>query len=329
FKRATINGGLRFDYFKNRFPAQHLGPSVWTPDRDITIPETEHYDMKDLTPRVGVVYDLTGNGRTAIKAAWGKYVAGGNAVDGNPIFNSAQVVSRSWTPSLPFGDPNYYTPQCDLHNPNANGDCGPISNPNFGQVGKPAVTIDPATYTGWGNRFWSQEFSASIQREIVPRVSVDFGYFRRWYGNFQVIDNQAVAPAEFTPYSITVPTDARLPRSGQVLGGFYEVNPAKANIVDNLVTFADNYGSEQEHWNGFDLTVNARPRNGVTLQGGLSWGRVSSDVCQIEAALPETQTQYGIFAYSRDDCHVVEPFQTQFKMLGTYLVPKIDVQFGV
>src|SRR5262249_30634123 len=124
-------------YFKNRFPEQHLGPSVWTPNRDITIPETEHYDMKDLTPRVGVVYDLMGDGKTAIKVAWGKYMAGGNPVDGNPIFNSAQVVSRSWTPSLPCGDPNYYTPQCDLHNPNANGDCGAISNLNLVRLASP------------------------------------------------------------------------------------------------------------------------------------------------------------------------------------------------
>jgi hypothetical protein len=327
--RATINGGLRFDYFKNKFPAQHLGPSVWTPNRDVTLPETEHYDMKDLTPRVGVVYDLTGDGKTAVKASWGKYMAGGNPVDGNPIYNISNVVARSWTPSLPFGHPNYYTPQCDLHNPNANGDCGAINNSAFGQVGTPSLTIDPATYTGWGHRFWSQEFSASIQREILPRVSADFGYFRRWYGNFLVVDNRAVTPADFTQYSIIVPNDARLPRSGQVLGGFYEVNPALANSVDAYQTFTDKYGNQQEHWNGFDLTVNARPRSGVTLQGGLSWGRLSADFCEIEAALPETQTQYGILAYSRDDCRVVEPFQTQFKMLGTYLIPKVDVQFGV
>jgi hypothetical protein len=329
FKRATINGGLRFDYFANNFPDQTLGPTVWTPNRNVVLPGIDYYDMKDLSPRVGVVYDLTGDGKTALKAAWGRYIAGGNPVTGNPIFNLSNVVSRGWTPSLPFGSPNYYTPQCDLHNPNANGDCGPINNFAFGQVGKPSTTVDPATYSGWGNRFWSQEFSASVQREVIPRVSVDFGYFRRWYGNFQITDNRAVGPADFTPYSIAVPNDARLPRAGQVLGGFYEVNPALAAAVDNYVTFADHYGTEQEHWNGFDLSVNARPRSGVTLQGGLSWGRVSSDFCQIEAALPETQTQYGIFAYSRNDCHVVEPFQTQLKMLGTYLVPKVDVQFGV
>jgi hypothetical protein len=329
-KRTTINAGLRFDLFKNDFPGQTLGASIWTPNRNIIVPPTDYNNMKDITPRVGIVYDLTGDGKTSAKAAWGKYMAGGNPVPGNPIFNYSNVVSRSWTPSLPFGDPNYYTPQCDLHNPLANGDCGQISNLSFGQAGVPSTTVDPATYTGWGNRAWSEEFSASIQREVMPRVSVDFGYFRRWYGNFLVTKNRAWTPADFTQYSITVPNDPRLPRAGQVLGGFYEVNPALAGNVNNLVTFADNYATgEQEHWNGFDLTVNARPRNGVTLQGGLSTGRVSTDVCGLEAAVPESQTPFGVLAVSRNDCHVVEPFQTQFKMLGTYLLPKIDVQFGV
>ena len=40
FKRATINGGLRFDYFKNSFPDQHLGPASFVPNRNFTIPGT-------------------------------------------------------------------------------------------------------------------------------------------------------------------------------------------------------------------------------------------------------------------------------------------------
>jgi len=78
-----------------------------------------------------------------------------------------------------------------------------------------------------------------------------------------------------------------------------------------------------------DFVVNARPRAGVTLQGGISTGRRSTDVCEIQAKLPETQLVFGIFAVPRGYCHVDESFLTQGKLLGTYLVPKIDVQFGV
>ena len=32
---------------------------------------------------------------------------------------------------------------------------------------------------------------ASVQQEVVPRVSVNVGYFRNWWGNWYVVDNRA------------------------------------------------------------------------------------------------------------------------------------------
>lgn len=111
--------------------------------------------------------------------------------------------------------------------------------------------------------------------------------------------------------------------------GFTDVNPLKSGQVDNFLTLAENYGSEKEHWNGVDISVNARPRNGFTIQGGISTGRRSTDTCEIMEKLPETQLVFGVLAFPRSYCNVTEAFQTQFKMLATYLVPRIDVQFGV
>ena len=63
YKRATINGGVRFDFFKNDFPEQHLGPASFVPNRNITIPALDYANMKDVTPRVGIAYDLLATGR--------------------------------------------------------------------------------------------------------------------------------------------------------------------------------------------------------------------------------------------------------------------------
>ena len=90
-----------------------------------------------------------------------------------------------------------------------------------------------------------------------------------------MVDNRAVGPADFTRYSITVPTDARLPDSGQTISGLYELVPGKVGAGGQLTTFADDYGKQIEHWNGVDFTINARPSDGVTLQGGWSTGRTS------------------------------------------------------
>jgi hypothetical protein len=179
---------------------------------------------------------------------------------------------------------------------------------------------------------------------------MDFGYFRRWYGNFSVVDNRAVSPSDFTTFSITAPVDPRLPLSGQVIGGLL-TQTSRIGLVDNYTTFAKDYGKQIEHWNGFDLTINARPREGVILQGGLSTGRTSTDNCDLRAKLPEIATiapgsfprgggfpvgaaigvpaVTGTTAIADSECHVDTNFLTQYKFLGTYLVPKIDVQFGV
>ena len=67
-----------------------------------------------------------------------------------------------------------------------------------------------------------------------------------------------------------------------------------APLVDNFTTLSDNFGKMTEHWNGMDFTFNARPRSGFTVQGGISTGRRSTDVCEIQAKLPETQLVFGI-----------------------------------
>ena len=54
---------------------------------------------------------------------------------------------------------------------------------------------------------------------------------------------------------------------------------------------SDDYGSQFENWNGVDVTVNARLRNGLTLQGGVSTGKTMEDNCEIVAKLPEINNQ--------------------------------------
>ena len=50
------------------------------------------------------------------------------------------------------------------------------------------------------------EFSAGVQHEVAPRVGLDVSYFRRWYGNFTVTDNEAVGAGDFAPFTVVAPT---------------------------------------------------------------------------------------------------------------------------
>ena len=72
---------------------------------------------KDLTPRLAAAYDLTGNGKTAIKASINKYVIaqGVQGVYGDslaPVNRLANFVTRNWTD----GNQNF-VPDCDLTSP--------------------------------------------------------------------------------------------------------------------------------------------------------------------------------------------------------------------
>ena len=99
-------------------------------------------------------------------------------------------------------------------------------NQNFG---RPIFsnTIDPTVLGGSGERSADWQIGASIQQEVLPRVSVEVGYYRRWLLNFLATDNRSVAPSDFGSFSITAPADSRLPGSGgYVISGLYDVAPA-------------------------------------------------------------------------------------------------------
>jgi hypothetical protein len=94
--------------------------------------------------------------------------------------------------------------------------------------------------------------------------------------------------------------------------------------VENYFTFASDYGTQIQRWNGMDVTVNARLRQGVSLQGGLSTGRQITDNCEILAKVPESSGASSPTGLPY--CHQEQNFQTQVKFLGSYSIPRVGVQ---
>jgi hypothetical protein len=178
---------------------------------------------------------------------------------------------------------------------------------------------------------WS--FGLSAQQQVLPRMSVEVGYYRRTFDNFTLNDNLAVKASDLGSYSVVAPQDSRLPNGGgYTISGLYDVNPAVSGQVNNLSTLASKYGKEYQYFNGVDLTVNLRTQGGFTFQGGTSTGQNVADACDVRANLPEVNTGIGAglvgstVSMTSPYCHVAYGWLTQLRGLGTYTIKKIDAQ---
>ena len=350
--RATLQGAIRYDHAASWFPEQTLGPSKYFPNR-IVFPATKGVNAyNDFTPRLGMAYDVFGNGRTALKANFGKYLEGvgvsTNYANTNPTLRiptstgpfGVQGVNRAWTDAdadwLPDCDLNVLTaqgPTTARHGEGGPDFCGAVSNSRWGQ-NVLTNNYDPNLLKGWGVRPSDWDFGASVQQQILARMSVEVAYHRRSFRGFTVTDNTLAAASDYTQFSMVVPVDSRLPDGGgYTVSGLYDVDPSKFGQVLNNLTDSTTFGEASQVFNGFDVTVNMR-QGGLTLQGGTSTGQTTSKFCDVRGKLPELNLNVGaglqtsLIGVGSPYCDVSSGFLTQFRGLSSYVIPKIDAQIS-
>ena len=99
--RLTLQGALRFDHAWSSFPEQQIGPSVTIPTAIVLPPQGGIKGYNDLSPRIGVAYDLFGNGKTSLKANVGRYLHSasnqGRYINANPSELISTLTTRPWT----------------------------------------------------------------------------------------------------------------------------------------------------------------------------------------------------------------------------------------
>ena len=333
-KRLTLQGALRVNLTKESYAEYTLQPTRFTPNRPVTVfPGNDKVvNWKDVNPRMGASYDLFGTGRTALKFSATRGVAQDGAQTASSLA-PANFIVTSITRTVTGATIDTRTPNCDLLNPVANGQCGAWSSANFGNFVTPSTVRDPETLDGWGVRPYNWEFVASMQHELMPRVSLDVGYFRRIYGNFTVTDSPETVAADYRQFAVTVPTDERLPTSGQQVTSV-DINPVlqngKAfNTVTNYITFTDNFAKRTEHFNGADIAVNWRGTGDLTASGGVALGRTSSDTCALQEALPELAlVQTGGAMTPIEMCHTTAAWAPNYKMIAVYTIPWQDIRLS-
>jgi hypothetical protein len=329
-KQMTLNLGVRYDSYNASVPAHHLPAGPFVPARDFAAVDNVP-DWKNINPRLGVSYDLTGSGKTAIKASLGRYVPFTTAASNNPAANQASSATRTWN------DVNgNYVPDCvlDASVPGANGECGPLSDATFGQVRAGNTQYASDALTGFNKQLADWQGSVSMQQQLRTGMALNVGYFRTWYSNFLATDNQAVTAASFNPYCVTAPVDSRLPGGGgNQVCGLYDINPLQFGQTSNLVTQASHYGTQTDVYSGVDVTVTSRFLTGGQFAGGLSVGRDVTDDCYAlgnpqltfvaSNTSPPVVTPGVVQPRTTAYCHVSPPWLagTQVKFLLVYPLP--------
>jgi Carboxypeptidase regulatory-like domain len=294
--RLTVNFGARWEYFASGIPEETSTAGRFSAARSfgpIDMPT-----WKSIAPRAGVVYDLFGNQKTAVKASFGKYMQAGTtgfANSYNPL--ALQTAQVAWIDANGDGVPQgelgctYQTAGCEI---------------NLAQLPAGFGSLNLGTFAPDIKRMYNLEESVSVQHELMPRVSVTAGWYHRDYHNLRRRTNILQTFADYTPFTIFNPID------GSPIT-YYNVSAAK----QNQVSYVDENATDRKMWyNGFEYSFNARLPHGITLFGGGMSERMMVNVC-------DERSNPNLLLYC-DQTESDIPFRTQFKVAGT-----IPLRWGI
>jgi hypothetical protein len=288
--RLTFNPGLRFNDQRDAFPEQTAAAGRFVTARDFAaISGVAHW--VNVNPRVGAVYDLFGNGKTAIKVSEGSYPTfdhTSTAAQFNPMTavggtGSAVTDLRTWK---------------DLNGDGIaeNNEIGPSTNSAFGQVA--SVHVDPHL-----KQPYSWITNIGVQQQLKPGTALSVTYVRR---DYRRLVWQTNLDAPFSNFNLITIPDPR--GNGQTIP-VYSLMPQYFGQVNEYDT---NSTTNKRSYNGVDISLTSRFGNGGTVIVSTSTGHTVTNYCQVE-------DPNNLRFCNQTQIHI--PYLTGFRILGNYPLP--------
>ncbi|MEO8679512.1 MAG: hypothetical protein ABI665_10730, partial [Vicinamibacterales bacterium] len=299
--RLTTNVGLRYEWLNSKVLAGESPAGRFVPAR--TFPELQNVpDWSDFAPRMALVYDLFGNGHTAIKYSLNRYNQSrttGIAAAYNPLV--------SVTATLPWRDVN--------GDNIAQGERGCVGYPSVGceiSFAGLASNFGIRALNEYGNypRTWNLESGLEIQHELATGLSVSGSW---WHGDFRNLTttvNQSWSIADYTPYTWYNPV------SGDPFTVYARSVAASARATRNL----DTYDPERKDvYESFNLEGRWRMPGGGQVFGGVAIERERFKACTAPDDPNYQSTSTGVYNGEGlcDDFAQDIPYRPSFKLSGT------------
>jgi hypothetical protein len=306
-RRLTINPGIRFEYFNAKIEARENEPGRFVGFRNF--PEVPNLpNWFDIAPRLGVVYDLNGDAKTALKFSVNRYNLN-DTTDYAARYDPLRLQSdtRNWR------DCDFVpgTSNCSTVVLPTNGDdvaqvneIGPSNNLLFGAA--PARRPDPDI-----RRQYTIDYSVGVDRQLLEFLSVSAAWYRRSWYNLERQDNVLIDQTDFAGF------DVANPLTGETMT-IYNLNRAKQGLVDIVDVNSTDRSTRRQTYDGLEVAFSARLPRGATVFGGWSADKNVEVDCEVDNP---NDLRYC------DESALDIPFRNDFKLVGAIPLP-LEFQIG-
>jgi hypothetical protein len=257
-RRVTLSYGIRWERYHNFIPEQTKAAGQFSSAQ--TFQPIDVLTWKGVVPRIGMNWDVTGDGKTSVKAFFGIFGDTMGADFASTYNPNAEVTTRyRWRGPCKvteFRNVSYNLPNTSCDYVPGSVDLSPTGNDYISATGGSNSVLNPDL-----KQNKNYETSVRLDRQLAANVGVGFAYvYNRhvnWYGS-TAGSNTVNGINVGRPFGIwTVPVVLRDPFDGQLVTLYtYPEAYRGADFNQNMRVNAP--GDRPDDYHSLEMTVNKR-----------------------------------------------------------------------